>query len=257
MQEPDRARELMRAWIDPELVDVERAAVYTFHGLIAERWRAGRVFLAGDAAHQMPPFLGQGMCSGMRDAANIAWKLAAVLHDGAPDALLDTYQSEREPHVRAIVEQAVAFGRIICTTDAEMAAARDADMLAAPSRSTSAPGALGLGGGPAIGPGGGAVSAQPTIGTQRLDDVVGLQFAVVTREPLAADDTDAAWWSGRAARFDLVATPELEVLFDGAPDASAVVVRPDGYVFAIGDLADITATAQRVLGDAYAVQRVR
>jgi hypothetical protein len=86
---------------------------------------------AGDAAHQTPPFLGQGMCSGIRDAANLSWKLERVVRGDAPDVLLDIYQAEREPQVRAIVGAAVDFGRIICTTDAAVAAESDAGMLAA------------------------------------------------------------------------------------------------------------------------------
>ncbi|HEY3833803.1 MAG TPA: bifunctional 3-(3-hydroxy-phenyl)propionate/3-hydroxycinnamic acid hydroxylase [Acidimicrobiia bacterium] len=261
MQQPDRARELMAAWIDPGAVDVERSAVYTFHGLVAERWRSGRVFLAGDAAHQMPPFLGQGMCSGMRDAANLSWKLAAVLHDGAPDALLDTYQSEREPHVRTIVEQAVGFGRIICTTDAAVAAARDADLLAAPhdndAAPTEPPPLNPLTPGPAIGPGGGALAAQPLVDGRRLDDLVGPRFLVATAEPMAAGDHDRLWWAHRAALFDARSTPEVGALLGSA---DAIVVRPDRYVFARGDLAPLTQAAQAVLESAvpvHARQRVR
>ncbi|HEY1738461.1 MAG TPA: FAD-dependent monooxygenase, partial [Acidimicrobiia bacterium] len=261
MQHPDRARELMAAWIDPASVDVERAAVYTFHGLVAERWRSDRVFLAGDAAHQMPPFLGQGMCSGMRDAANLTWKLAAVMHDGAPDALLDTYQSEREPHVRAIVEQAVGFGRIICTTDAAVAADRDAQLLAAAADTASAPAAppplMPLAAGPAIGPGGGTLAPQPLVDGQRLDDIVGPRFLVVTEVPIAADDADARWWAERAALFDARTTPELHPLLNGA---GAVAVRPDRYVMARGDLAPVTRYARTLLASTpsdHAVQRVR
>src|SRR5205085_3963572 len=129
MQDPANVEGLLAPWLEPGAARLERSAVYTFHGLIATSWRRGRVLLAGDAAHQMPPFLGQGMCSGMRDAANLAWKLDAVLY-GASDALLDTYQPEREPHVRTIVEAAVGFGRLICTTDVDVAAGRNAAMLA-------------------------------------------------------------------------------------------------------------------------------
>lgn len=130
MQTPEAVAELTAGWLPAGAATVERSAVYTFHGLITTRWRSGRVLLAGDAAHQTPPFLGQGMCSGMRDAANLAWKLHAVLR-GADEALLDTYQQEREPAVRSIVQAAVDFGRIICTLDPAQAAARDEAMLAA------------------------------------------------------------------------------------------------------------------------------
>ncbi len=245
IREPERVRELIAMWIDPSLIEVERAAVYTFHGLIAQQWRSGRIFLAGDAAHQMPPFLGQGMCSGMRDAANLAWKLAAVQHHGAPDALLDTYQSEREPHVRSIVELAVGFGRLICTTDAEEAAERDAQMLAAPREVSEAPeGSPSLAAGPAVGPGGGSLSAQPTIGGDRLDDRVGSRFALITRHPLDDDDPSRAWWARWAAIFDADTSPELLPMLG---DAEAVVVRPDRYVFAVGSLADITSAATAIL----------
>ena len=244
IQEPERVRELVAAWIDPSLVEVERSAVYTFHGLIAQEWRAGRIFLAGDAAHQMPPFLGQGMCSGMRDAANLAWKLAAVQHHHAPDALLDTYQLEREPHVRAIVDLAVGFGRIICTTDPEIAAARDAQMLAAQPAQTDAPGGTpALTGGIALRPGGGALSAQPWIDGRRLDDVVGPRFALITRAPLATDDPSLCWWSPRATVLDAQTFPELQPLLD---DADAVVIRPDHYVYGAGPLSDLTAAATSV-----------
>ncbi|MGC7407345.1 FAD-dependent monooxygenase, partial [Pandoraea pneumonica] len=83
----------------PDDAELERAVVYTFHAVIAQRWRQGRLMLAGDAAHQTPPFLGQGMCAGIRDAGNLAWKLVAILQHGASDALLDTYQQERYSHV--------------------------------------------------------------------------------------------------------------------------------------------------------------
>jgi 3-(3-hydroxy-phenyl)propionate hydroxylase len=245
IQKPERVRELLSAWIDPALADVERAAVYTFHGLIADQWRADRIFLAGDAAHQMPPFLGQGMCSGMRDAANLVWKLAAVLQRGAPDALLDTYQEERAPHVRAIVELAVGFGRIICTLDATEASDRDAQMLSAGAKESETPQAVPtLASGPAIGPGGGGLSTQPVTAGERLDDLVGPRFTVVTETPLALHKPDRTWWQERAVILDAQAAPELRELLDGA---DAIVVRPDRYVFATGSLAEITALARSIL----------
>ena len=96
--------------------ELVRAVPYRFHALVADRWRTGpdgRVFLAGDAAHMMPPFMGQGMCSGVRDAANLAWKLAEVVTGVSPVELLDTYESERRPHTEAVVAMSVAAGQTL------------------------------------------------------------------------------------------------------------------------------------------------
>ena len=112
-------------FVDPSRVEIWRSAVYRFHALLAQRWRRDRVFLLGDACHQTPPFLGQGMCAGIRDAANLAWKLAMVLRDGAPDALLDSYELERKPHVRTLVATAKEFGQIIGELDPDAARIRD------------------------------------------------------------------------------------------------------------------------------------
>jgi 3-(3-hydroxy-phenyl)propionate hydroxylase len=105
--------------------EIERKAVYTFHARVADHWRRDRVFLAGDAAHLMPPFAGQGMNGGMKDASNLAWKLAAVLHGLAPDAILDTYEVERAPVVRKMVEVSRRLGAVIMPTNRIAAAARD------------------------------------------------------------------------------------------------------------------------------------
>ena len=107
--------ELLKPWVTPEEIDLERAALYTFHSAIAPHWRSGRLLIAGDAAHLTPPFLGQGLCAGMRDAGNLAWKLARVLRGQNHDSLLDTYQSERAPHVREYIELAVRLGGLINT----------------------------------------------------------------------------------------------------------------------------------------------
>lgn len=124
--EPAALAALLSRWLSPNDYTLERAAVYTFHALVADRWRSGPLFLAGDAAHQMPPFLGQGMCAGVRDAANLAWKLDLVLRGVALDSILDTYPSERLPHVRAVVEDDILLGSIIQTTDPDRARHRDA-----------------------------------------------------------------------------------------------------------------------------------
>ncbi|HEY3605812.1 MAG TPA: bifunctional 3-(3-hydroxy-phenyl)propionate/3-hydroxycinnamic acid hydroxylase, partial [Sporichthyaceae bacterium] len=107
-----------------------RVATYTLRSLIARSWRHGRVLLAGDAAHQMPPFLAQGMCSGVRDVQNLAFKLDLVLRGRCNAALLDTYQQEREPHVRWVVEKAIEIGRMYTLRDPVAVAERDRRMLA-------------------------------------------------------------------------------------------------------------------------------
>ncbi|MDT0632010.1 bifunctional 3-(3-hydroxy-phenyl)propionate/3-hydroxycinnamic acid hydroxylase [Rubrivirga litoralis] len=125
MCRPASVRALLAPHVDPDAAEVERAAVYTFHNLVAERWRAGRVVLAGDAAHQMPPFLGQGLGAGLRDAWALAPLAAAVAQGGAALGTLDAYEAERRPHVEATVRQAVRLGRLV-TLPAPLAAVRDA-----------------------------------------------------------------------------------------------------------------------------------
>ncbi|MFC0437068.1 bifunctional 3-(3-hydroxy-phenyl)propionate/3-hydroxycinnamic acid hydroxylase [Kutzneria buriramensis] len=106
-------RLLGRQGITRDHVTVLRAVVYSHHVRAAARWRVGRVFLAGDAAHAMPPWIGQGMAAGVRDAANLCWKLAAVVRGELPAAVLDSYEVERKPHVREVTRRAVLVGRII------------------------------------------------------------------------------------------------------------------------------------------------
>ncbi len=110
---PANVWRLLAPWLRPDDGELVRAAVYGFHATVAATWRQGRLLLAGDAAHQMPPFMGQGMCSGIRDAANLAWKLEAVLRQGAPDALLDSYEAERRPHVERCIELSIEAGRLL------------------------------------------------------------------------------------------------------------------------------------------------
>ncbi|MGB1161316.1 MAG: bifunctional 3-(3-hydroxy-phenyl)propionate/3-hydroxycinnamic acid hydroxylase [Alphaproteobacteria bacterium] len=120
IREPARVWDLLSRWITPDDAELERRAVYTFRSQVATRWRSGRLLIAGDAAHLTPPFMGQGMCTGIRDAANLAWKLIACLN-GADEALLDTYPAERAPHARAYVETATRLGRLINTLDRDSA----------------------------------------------------------------------------------------------------------------------------------------
>ncbi|HEX3679483.1 MAG TPA: bifunctional 3-(3-hydroxy-phenyl)propionate/3-hydroxycinnamic acid hydroxylase, partial [Galbitalea sp.] len=127
----ESAWRLMAPWgINPDNARLERHAVYTFRGRWARAWRRGRVLVAGDAAHLMPPFLGQGMCSGLRDAAALAWRLDLVASGRATDRILESYGTERGAHVREIIDEAIAIGRVICELDPQRAAERDAAMLA-------------------------------------------------------------------------------------------------------------------------------
>ncbi len=230
-------RELLTPWIDPDRARIERSAVYTFHGLIATQWRFDRVLLAGDAAHQMPPFLGQGMCSGLRDAANLAWKLHAVMHHGADGALVDTYQTEREPHVRGIIELAVGFGRMICTTDRAVATARNEAMLAnrqSGSPPNDAPPMAALTPGPLVAEGCGGQSLQVDIDGRRSDDIIGPGFAVVARRfELLDNDAARDWAAAGAMLISADRRPEIAAILDHAR-AEIVVIRPDRIVSSAG-----------------------
>jgi 3-(3-hydroxy-phenyl)propionate hydroxylase len=120
---------LLERWLQPSQATIWRAACYRFHALVAQHWRKQSLFLLGDAAHQTPPFIAQGMSQGVRDAANIVWKLTAVLEGRANLALLDTYEIERRPNVRSVIETTKRLGELICERDPGRAAARDRRML--------------------------------------------------------------------------------------------------------------------------------
>lgn len=125
LQSEEAVKEILKEFIDPNKVIIERFVTYTFHALIASKWRENRIFLVGDAAHQMPPFLGQGLSSGIRDAANIAWKVEHAVKFGANEELLNSYQEERYLHVHNIMKQAIALGNIIQAPTEELADFRD------------------------------------------------------------------------------------------------------------------------------------
>ncbi|MGU3432574.1 bifunctional 3-(3-hydroxy-phenyl)propionate/3-hydroxycinnamic acid hydroxylase [Actinomycetes bacterium M1A6_2h] len=126
-----RAWELLEPWgLTADNTTMERHTVYTFQARWCDRWRRGRLLLAGDSAHLMPPFAGQGMCSGLRDVTNLEWKLHLVLSGLASDDILDTYGAERSEHVRHFIDESMALGAVICLTDPAAAAARDIAMAA-------------------------------------------------------------------------------------------------------------------------------
>lgn len=238
--------DLIRPW-DTGPVTIERRAVYRFHGLVADRWRDGRVMLAGDSAHQTPPFAGQGMCSGLRDAANLAWKLKAVLDGAADEALLDTYQAEREPNVRGYIELAIGMGRMVCALDPAAAAARDAQMIArlesgAPPLPPLRPAPMAAGCVLAGAAAAGELFPQPGREGQRLDDTVD---ALAPGSAWLFTRTRAEAQPGVAVLSldDARLTPfrdELSAWLD-AHAADAVLVRPDRYVFGTGKPDDLAA----------------
>ena len=194
----ERLWALLARWLRPGQASIWRAASYRFHALIARRWREGRVFLAGDSAHQTPPFLGQGMCQGLRDAGNLAWKLAAVLRGKAPMVLLESYERERSLHVAQTTHLAKDFGRIISERDPQRARERDARMLAEGGgqaqimvRQEWIPG-LREGWIDSASPGAGAVFPQPMVRRPgqapcRLDDLTGPRWRLVCSVPPSAD----------------------------------------------------------------------
>jgi 3-(3-hydroxy-phenyl)propionate hydroxylase len=129
MTEPDTVWALLSRWITPDRGRIWRAATYNFHALVARRFRRGSVFLAGDAAHQTPPFMAQGLNQGFRDVGNLCWKLGQVLRHGANPELLNTYDAERRPNARAVIELTKRFGVLICERDPVKVAERNRLML--------------------------------------------------------------------------------------------------------------------------------
>jgi 3-(3-hydroxy-phenyl)propionate hydroxylase len=111
--QPDRVTELLRPFRQGRPTDIVRKVVYTFHARMAEKWRIGRVFLAGDAAHLTPPYAGQGLNSGIRDAHNLGWKLAAVTAGTISDKALDSYETERRPHAWSLIRLALNLGIVM------------------------------------------------------------------------------------------------------------------------------------------------
>ncbi|WGM45904.1 putative NADH-specific resorcinol 4-hydroxylase [Brevundimonas sp. NIBR10] len=130
--DPAFVRRQLRDYVDLDRIDITRIAFYRFHALWARTWRRGGILLAGDSAHQMPPFLGQGMCSGIRDAVSLAWRLDLVLGGQADETVLDDYEAERSAHVRHIINGAMFLGNVIQTRRRAVAVARNALLFALP-----------------------------------------------------------------------------------------------------------------------------
>ncbi|HVV91884.1 MAG TPA: bifunctional 3-(3-hydroxy-phenyl)propionate/3-hydroxycinnamic acid hydroxylase [Hyphomicrobiales bacterium] len=253
----------------PDEFELVRVVSYKFQSLDAEEWRVGRVFLAGDAAHQMPPFLAQGMCSGFRDAYNIAWKLDLVLKGLAAPAFLDSYAAERQPNARATIVESMRVGQNVNERDPEKIRARDAALRAMQAAKAKQPptqkaliafrvpgfddGFIADGA-----EGAGDIFPQGTVragGREgRFDDVVGRGFFVLVRDgaPAPALDTDAAaFWRRLGGHVVTIGAPGSGAavedtegvylrLMDGY-GADLLVKRPDYYLFGAGAAATLPA----------------
>jgi 3-(3-hydroxy-phenyl)propionate hydroxylase len=236
---PESIYQLLKPWqIDPAKSTIERAVVYTFHSALATQWRRDRLLLAGDSAHQTPPFLGQGMCSGLRDAANLAWKLRDVITGEAPESLLDAYESERMQHVRAYIELAVELGGIIQTTDAERARRRDHELIANPTMLRPITPLLGPGLHGDAPPPAGARAAQPRLadGT-RLDDRVGYHFAVLGTRRLIEALPGASRDQVADGSLALVPADGEAADYLAGLGVEAVVIRPDRHILGVASSA--------------------
>jgi 2-polyprenyl-6-methoxyphenol hydroxylase-like FAD-dependent oxidoreductase len=259
LNDAGRSWELLAPWdVTPRNATLERHAVYTFQAKWAETWRVGRVFLAGDAAHLTPPFAGQGLCAGLRDAANLDWKLDLVLSDKSSDAVLDAYSTERAANARALIEFAVELGKVICVDDPDEATERDAAMVSAMAGvdSQPIPDMPGVSGGiiSPCDPVAGSLFIQGRVRirdqTARFDDLLGTGWRMITLVPelarsLPADD--AKWFSELGGRIVTIGSEVEDVdstykAWFAAHGVTTVVQRPDFYVFGTaGDIADAAA----------------
>ena len=265
LQTPERAWELLKPWgMTPENAELERSAVYRFQARWAKTWNRGRCVIAGDAAHLMPPFAGEGMCAGLRDAFALGWRLNAILEDKLCDAVLDSYTTERLEHAKHYIEFSQELGKIICIADEKEAAERDVKMKADLKARNNQPVPtdvchLGPGAWSAESAHAGELSVQGVVdvnGTRdRFDQAVGHGWFVIG---LDADPAHAlgserleqlALLEGRTARIgtpgatgtpcDAVDIEETYKRWLAGIDATYVVLRPDFYVAATAKGAEL------------------
>lgn len=244
MCKPATVWNLLRRWITPQDADIERAAVYTFQSIIARRWRSGRLLITGDAAHRTPPFMGQGMCAGIRDAANLAWKLAFAVQGRAPASILDSYGSERSVHARQYIETAIRLGRLINASSSREALDSAFRQNDGSARMESISPRLGAGlkaGDTRLT---GTLFPQPALDSGvLLDDRIDYRSALIV---------DSAFWQAAPPEIS-AATGSNDIVVVGtnqsraadeylkANDTKAVLIRPDRYVLGSADDHDTLA----------------
>lgn len=254
---PTRIWPLLSRWINPENAELERTAVYTFRSEIAQQWHKGRLFIAGDAAHLTPPFMGQGMCAGIRDASNLAWKLAHCVKYGSDDALLASYQQERAPHTRKYIETAISLGELIGTMDASKASAVSYSKPTSAASSETTPNKKIVSPEPRLGAAAcfthphmntehtGFLFSQPCLsdGT-RLDDFCGYEAVLIvcTRSLLGQGDIQENALTLLFADEHPVLADELEKL-----GVQAVLLRPDRYILATAKKGEDIASLANML----------
>lgn len=256
------AWQLLEPWVKRDQAAIVRHKVYSFRSLLADRWREGRLLIAGDAAHVMPPFMGQGMCAGLRDDWNLAWKLGLILDGRADDRLLDTYQPERRPHVSDVIDLSMFLGKIICIPDPVKAAERDHAFFTG-QVPPPAPfphltdGFLRRDASGAVQASAGLLSPHGTVSqagrTARFDELTGVGFKLITRNKLSLEGLGAAqktalqamgaapiWMSDRS-ETSLDATVDLDgkfLPFMAEHGLEAMLVRPDYYLYGVASSAD-------------------
>jgi 3-(3-hydroxy-phenyl)propionate hydroxylase len=240
-------KQLLEPWDVESAVTIERKAVYRFNARIANVWRKGNVLLAGDAAHQTPPFAGQGMCAGLRDAANLGWKLAEVIKGNSSEAILDSYQMEREPHVRTTIAMAIMMGQTVCITDPEAAAERDKQMIAARAAGISPDG------NPQFPPitDGVIITGTPGAGNYfpqslalgetviKQDDLLGSNAWLICKKPFVSSTTVSGLQIINLIDPSMQPFQESITQWLDDHDVEAVIVRSDRYVFGTGEPSDL------------------
>lgn len=270
MQTPEAAFRMLKEYhgLERQDVDLVRNLVYTFECRLAKRWRVGRVFLAGDAAHTNPPYLGQGACSGMRDGANLSWKLDLVLRGLADDALLDSYEVERLPHAKQLMLDARALGLVANTSNPVKAMVRDLmfrfNLVPKPKFPILSDGVLARDASGKLLREAGTLPAQGRLTsngrTMRFDDYVGFNFALVCKHGTWRAIPPVSMKALQAIGVRLVELAptggggQAKQVIDGdgvygralqALGADAMLIRPDFVLYGHAARADLA----RLVGD--------